>query len=78
MLVVLRVSVVMLKFHDQTNLKRQEFISFTHQHQIPSLKKVMAGTQGQNLRAGTEAEAMEEACLLACSRDLFSLYIYTT
>lgn len=35
----------------------------------------MAGTQGRNLRAGTEAEAMEEACLLACCRDLFSLHI---
>lgn len=68
----------MLKFHDQTKVKRQEFISFTHQHQIPSFKKVMAGTQGRNLRAGNEAEAMEEACLLACSCDLFSLHIYTT
>lgn len=75
MLVILRVSVVMLKFHDQTKVKRQEF---THQHQIPSFKKVMAGTQGRNLRAGNEAEAMEEACLLACSFDLFSLHIYTT
>jgi len=33
----------------------------------PSLKKNMAGTLGRNLEAGTEAEAMEEHCLLIFS-----------
>lgn len=31
------------------------------------------GSQGRNLEAGTEAGALEEHCLLACSHDLSSL-----
>ena len=31
-----------------------------------SSKEVRAGTQGGNPEAGTEAEVMEECCLLAC------------
>jgi hypothetical protein len=33
----------------------------------PLLREVRAGTQDRNLEAGTEAEATEEHCLLACS-----------
>lgn len=39
--------------------------------------EVWAGTQGRDLEAGTDVEAMEEHCLLACS--LFLLrYARTT
>jgi hypothetical protein len=38
----------------------------------PSLREVKAETEGKNLEAGTEAEAMEELCLLAC----FQTYIF--
>jgi hypothetical protein len=33
---------------------------------LPSSGKVREGVQSKNLEAGTEAEAMEEWCLLAC------------
>ena len=33
---------------------------------LPSLIEVLVETQGHNLEAGTEAEAGEELCLLAC------------
>ena len=32
----------------------------------PPWKAVMAGTQGRDLEAGGDVEAMEEGCLLAC------------
>ena len=33
----------------------------------PSLQSIIQGSQGRNLEVGTEAEAMEECYLLACS-----------
>jgi hypothetical protein len=34
------------------------------------------GSQGRNLEAGTEAEAMKELCLLACSSKLAQLSFF--
>lgn len=48
------------------NLKKR-FILLAFLYYSPSLKKVRERTQGRNLEAGTEAEAIEEHCLLACS-----------
>jgi hypothetical protein len=42
------------------------------------LREVKTGTQDGNLEAATEEEAMEELCLLDCSRNLFSLLSDTT
>jgi hypothetical protein len=36
-------------------------------HHSPSLREARTGTQGRNLEAGADAEAMEGCCLLACS-----------
>ena len=39
----------------------------------PSLREIRAATQGRNLEAGTEAEAMEKHSLLTCSLQLAQL-----
>ena len=40
------------------------------------LREVRAGTQDRNLEAGTEAETMEEHCLLVCSARLSQIYFH--
>ena len=45
----------------------QRVISLTFPHHGSPLKEVKAGTQERNLETGTEAEVMEEYCLLALS-----------
>jgi hypothetical protein len=49
----------------KSNLGNKGFIQFSNY--CTSLKEVMAGTQGWNLEAGTEAEIIDKCCLLACS-----------
>jgi hypothetical protein len=44
----------------QSNMARKELTHLTV-HILSILREVRAGTQGKNLEAGTEAEAMEEA-----------------
>lgn len=58
-----------IKLHDQKQLGKEWVYLFhpTVLHHCSSVKEVRAGTQGRNLEAGTEAEPMEECCLLACS-----------
>ena len=48
--------------HDDQWLLGEEKVYFILQlsGQIPPLEELRAGTQGRNLQAGTEAEAMEE------------------
>ena len=44
-------------------------------------KEARAGTRGRNVEAETEAEAMEECCLLAClwlASGFLSYFYYTT
>ena len=48
----------------KSNSGKKRFIS---SYDSPSLREVGTRTQRRNLEAGTEAEAMEECCLLACS-----------
>lgn len=43
-----------------------------------SQKEVRAEAQDRNLEVGTEAEAMQGRCLLACCHGLFSLLSYNT
>jgi hypothetical protein len=57
-----------IKHYDQKQLG-EERVYF-----ILSLQSTVEGSQGRNLEAGTEAEAMEECCFLACSSRLY----YTT
>jgi hypothetical protein len=48
--------------------KKEKMILLTLPHHCSSLKGVRTGTQtGQELEAGTDAEALEECCLFACS-----------
>jgi hypothetical protein len=56
--VLVRVSVAVMKHHDQSNLGRKGFILLTLPHHSPLLKEAKAGTQGMKLEAGTEAETM--------------------
>jgi hypothetical protein len=49
------------------NSGQKGLVSFIFPYHSPSLKEVRAGTQGWNLEAGSEALAVEECCLLACS-----------
>ena len=48
----------------KNSLGREELTSRALQHQSPSSKEVRVGTQGRDLEAGTDVEAMEECCLL--------------
>jgi hypothetical protein len=50
----------------KSNLGRQKFIWLTLVGHSPSFREIKAGTEGMNLEAGTEAETIEEHCLLAC------------
>jgi hypothetical protein len=61
------------KHHDQKLLGRKGLISSYSLQSI--MKGARARIQGRNLKAGTEAEAKEESCLVACSLDS---YIFLT
>lgn len=55
---IVRFFIVVRKYHDQKQLERS----------LPdSSMELRPGTQGRNLKAGAEAEAMEEFGLLPCS-----------
>ena len=56
--------IVVTKHHDQKQLGRERF---TYPNPSPSCGEVRGRTWGRNLEVGTEVEAMEECCLLACS-----------
>jgi hypothetical protein len=60
---VLRVSVAVIKYHDQKQLG-EEGAYFTY---------TSTSQSGCELKAGTEIEAMEKCCLLACPLGLLSL-----
>lgn len=50
------------------NLRRKGYILLTYPNQSLPLKEVKAGAQaGQEMETGTEAENLEEWCLLVCS-----------
>lgn len=57
-----RVSVAVRRHSDQTSVD------------IPTLQSTIEGGRGRNLETGTEVEAIEEHCLLACSSCLSQLY----
>ena len=57
---LVRVSIAVIKHHDQN----QFVFHFTA---YPSYRKDGGGTQGRNLEAGTDIEAVEECYLLALS-----------
>ena len=62
------------KIMTKSNLWREGFIlCYTFR-----LQSIVEGSQGRNLETGTEAETMEECCLLTCSHASLSLFSYTT
>lgn len=66
--VSVKVSVAMVKHHNQDNLGKRGFISSYTSRQQSSSRKVRKRTQtGLKLEAGAAAEATEESCFLACS-----------
>ena len=65
---IIRVSIVVMKHHDQKQVGEERFIGLTLPDHSLSLEAVRTGAQGRrNREAGADAEAMEECCLLACS-----------
>jgi hypothetical protein len=63
-----KVTLAVIKHHGQRKwVKGRIYFSSQLSGHTPLLIKVSIGTQGRNLEAGAEAEAMEECCLLACS-----------
>jgi hypothetical protein len=60
-MVSVRVSIAVMKHHDQSNLGRKHFHSTVHHQRKQELK------QGRNLEAGADAETMEGCCLLGYS-----------
>jgi hypothetical protein len=53
-------SIVVIKYHGQKqSAEERAYFSLQFSDHIASLREVRAGTQGGNLEAGTEAEAME-------------------
>lgn len=57
-----------MKHRDPKKVGRKGFIWLTLAHGGPSLEEVRTGIQAeQKLEAGTDTEAMEDCCLLACS-----------
>jgi hypothetical protein len=63
----LRAFISVMKHHIQSKLERKGFIRLILPHLISSPKEFRTGTQGRNLEAGADAEAMEGRCSLACS-----------
>ena len=64
----LRVSIAATEQDDQGNLGKEVYFSSHFQGIVHSrVKSRQELTQGRNLEAGTDAEAMEGCCLLACS-----------
>lgn len=57
----------MIKHQDQKKLEERVYFSLHFQVRLLPTKEVRTGTQGRDLEAETEAEAMEECCLLAFS-----------
>jgi hypothetical protein len=64
------------KHSNWKQLGEKEVTRLTHSKVI--VREDRAGTQGRNREAGTEAEAMEECCLLHCSHGFLGLLSYTT
>ena len=68
-----RISIPSIKHYDWKKfVEEMAFLVFWLLSNSPFLKEVGAGTQSRNLEAETEAEVMEERCLLACSSWLCS------
>jgi len=66
--VLVRITIAVMKHHDQSNLRRKGLTGLTLPHCSPSLKEIRTRTQtGQKEEVGTDAEVLEECCLLACS-----------
>ena len=57
-----------MKTVTECNLGREGFIWLTYLDNSSKLREVKAGTQGRNLEAGTEAETVQELCLLAATQ----------
>lgn len=73
--VLVRVSITVVKHHDQKQCREEMYFILKLSGDIPSVGvggngeewRLNAKTQGRNLEVETEAETMEEYCVLACS-----------
>ena len=51
----------------ESNFRRKGFIWLTFPDHSPNMREARTGAPGRKLEAETEAEPIEECCLLACS-----------
>lgn len=74
-----RVITAVIKHYSQSNLRRKGFVWLLLPYHSLLLKEVNTRTHAvQVLEAGTNAEAMEGCCLLACSNGWLSLFSFKT
>lgn len=60
--VLIRICTTVIDQHDQKQFSKEMIYVFLyHSGHILSLKEVMTGTHGRNLKVGTETEAMKYA-----------------
>jgi hypothetical protein len=60
-----------MKYHGQTKVREERvYLAYISTSQSTRRKSRQELKQGRNLKAGADAEAMEECCLLACSSSL--------
>lgn len=59
------ISIAVMNIITKINFRKEGFIS--SDSYSPSSRNIRAGNQGRNPGVGTDAEAMKEWCLLACS-----------
>lgn len=62
-----RVSVTLIKSHDQSNWGKERSISVYTSLLLSIVTRSQVGKQGRNLEAGRCAEVMEDHCSLTCS-----------
>lgn len=59
--ILVKVSITVIKHHDQQQLEKKGFISPYNSQSPPSLKKVREGTRSRNREAGTEQQPWKNA-----------------
>jgi hypothetical protein len=64
-----KVTIAVMKHHDQKQpgLGRKGFVWLTYSESENPLREVNELNPGRNLEIGTDAEAVEGCCLVACS-----------
>lgn len=71
--VLVLVSIVVIIHYNQRQLGKESIRLFPLTPYTPTRRELRAGTEGRNLEAGTDAEAIKECYLLSCPLRLSQL-----